>query len=403
MGKKKMFRWFENLRTTRTLRQTPDGAAILPMPAGNAGKILHKFSQDRLALLLVALPVAITGLYFQTLSQDRYVSESQVIVKRSDDSKGVNLDLGSLLSGGSSTLREDAMLLQQYIHSPDMLERLDKTLKLKEAFGAAAGWDVLYRLPADASKEQFLSYFRARVEVQFDEKTSLLKIRTQGFDPVFAQKLNQTILTESERFINELSHKISRDDVAFAQVEVDSAYTQLNQAKEKLLNYQNRNGLIDPYAQAQATGQLVAELEGKQAQLEAELRNLQGYLQSDSPQVVSAQNALAAIKAQIIEEKAKLASPAGDKLNRKAAQFQEIKAQVEFRADLYKLALTTLEKSKVAAVHKLKSLAVISAPQQPQEAEYPRKLYVLASLLFICSLLYGTARLTISIIEDHKI
>nr|WP_199064809.1 hypothetical protein [Chromobacterium sp. ASV5] len=398
-----MFRWLDNLRTAKSLQPGPDGAAALPMPANPAPSLLQKFSQDRLALLLIVLPVASASLYFLTLSQDRYVSESQVIVKRGADNKGMSLDLGSLLGGSPSTLREDAILLQQYIHSPDMLARLDKSLNLKQAFGAAAGWDVLYRLPADASKEQFLDYFRARVEAQFDEKTSLLKIRTQGFDPVFAQKLNQAILAESERFINELSHKISREDVAFAQREVDNAYAQLNQAKEQLLNYQNRHGLIDPHAQAQATGQLVAELEGKQAQLEAELRNLQSYLQADSPQVVAAQNALNAIKTQIAKEKAKLVSPEDDKLNRKAAQFQEIKAQVEFRADLYKLALTALEKSKVAAVHKLKNLAVISTPQQPEDAEYPRKLYVLASLLFICSLLYGTARLTISIIEDHKI
>ncbi|MEW4322884.1 hypothetical protein AB1I39_12020 [Chromobacterium vaccinii] len=398
-----MFRWFNNLRTTKLLQLRSDGSAALPMPTNPAPGFFQKLGQDRLALLLIVLPVTTASLYFMTLSQDRYVSESSVIVKRSDDSKGGNLDLGSLLGGGPSTQREDAMLLQQYIHSPDMLARLNKGLNLKQAFGAAAGWDVLYRLPADASKEHFLDYFRARIEVQFDEKTSLLKIRTQGFDPVFAQKLNQAILAESERFINELSHKISREDVAFAQREVDLAYAQLNQAKEQLLNYQNRNGLIDPHAQAQATGQLVAELEAKQAQLEAELRNLQSYLQADSPQVVSAQNALSAIKTQIIKERAKLVSPEDDKLNRKAAQFQEIKAQVEFRADLYKLALTALEKSKVAAAHKLKNLAVISAPQQPEDAEYPRKLYVLASLLLICSLLYGTARLTLSIIEDHKI
>ncbi|UTH76254.1 hypothetical protein [Chromobacterium sp. IIBBL 290-4] len=398
-----MFRLFKYLRNTVTLQLNPSDVATLPISENFAPKLILKLSQDRLALLLIALPLTVTGLYFLTFSKERYVSESKIIIKRSDDSKGVNLDLGSLLNGGPSTLREDAVLLQQYIYSPDMLVKLDKTLKLKQEFGSAAGLDFLYRLPSNASKEKFLDYYRARVEVQFDEKNSLLQIRTQGFDPAYARKLNQAILAESERFINELSHKISREDVAFAQKEVDSSYAQLNQAKESLLSYQNKNGLIDPHAEAQVTSQLVAELESKQAQLEAELRNLQSYLQTDSPQVVSAQNALSAIQTQIIKEKTKLASPDDDKLNRKAAQFQEIKSQVEFRADLYKLALTALEKSKVSAAHKLKNLAVISSPQLPEEAEYPRKLYVLASLLFICSLLYGTVRLTISIIEDHKI
>ncbi|VEB40376.1 Capsule polysaccharide export protein [Chromobacterium violaceum] len=115
----------------------------------------------------------------------------------------------------------------------------------------------------------------------------------------------------------------------------------------------------------------MAELESRQAQLEAELRNLQSYLQSDSPQVIAARNALDALKTQVAREKSKLVSPDDDKLNRKTAQFQELRAYAEFRTDLYKLALTALEKAKVASAHKLKSLAVISAPQLPEEAEYP--------------------------------
>ncbi|AXE32598.1 hypothetical protein DK842_06540 [Chromobacterium phragmitis] len=359
--------------------------------------------RDKLAALLIALPLLLTSLYFLTLSQDRYVSEAKVVVKRGADDKAGSLDLGMLLGGGASTLREDAMLLQQYIHSPDMLARLDQTLNLKQAFGVPAGWDWLYRLPADATREDFLDYYRNRVDIQFDDKTSLLAIRSQGFTPEFSQKLNRAILAESERFINELSHKISREDMAFAQREVDNAYAELRQAREKLLTYQNRHGLIDPQAQAQATGQLVAELEGKQAQMEAELRNLQSYLQNDSPQVVSARNALEALKTQIAREKTKLTSAEDDKLNRKASQFQEIRAWVEFRTDLYRLALTALEKAKVAAAHKQKSLAVISSPQLPELAEYPRRLYTLASLLLVASLLYGTIRLALSIIEDHKI
>ncbi|MCD4483019.1 hypothetical protein LQR31_00820 [Chromobacterium vaccinii] len=388
-----MFKWFEKIPA--------DSSA--PIPAISALPWLRPFKRDKLAALLIALPLLLTSLYFATLSQDRYVSEAKVVVKRGADDKASSLDLGALLGGGVSTLREDAMLLQQYIRSSDMLTRLDQALNLKQAFGQPAGWDWFYRLPSDAVREDFLDYYRNRVDVQFDDKTSLLVIRSQGFTPEFAQKLNRAILAESERFINELSHKISREDMAFAQREVDSAYTELSRAREKLLAYQNRNGLIDPHAQAQAAGQLVAELEGKQAQMEAELRNLQSYLQSDSPQVVSARNALDALKTQIVHEKAKLASPNDGKLNRKASQFQEMRAWVEFRTDLYRLALTALEKAKVAAAHKQKSLAVISSPQLPELAEYPRRLYTLASLLLITSLLYGIARLALSIIEDHKI
>jgi len=356
-----------------------------------------------LAGLIIALPLLLASTYLLLLAQERYVSESQVIVKRSGESGGgLSMNLGALLGGSASTVREDAMLLQQYIHSPDMLAHLEKTIGVKNAF-TDAGLDPFYRLAADATREQRLAYFRARVAVDFDENTSLLTIKSQGFNPLYAQELNRAILTESEHFLNELSHKITREDLAFAQTEVDRAYQKLNQAKEALLTYQNRSGQLDPQAQAQAAGQLVIELQAKQAQLETELRNLQTYLQADAPQVVAARNALGALQTQITQEKAKLAAPGDGHLNRQAAQFQELRADVEFQLDLYKLALASLEKTRVEASHKIKSLAVITTPQLAQEAEYPRKVYSLAALLLVCGLLYGVLRLGLSIIEDHRI
>lgn len=349
----------------------------------------------------IGLPLALCGGYFALIAQDRYVSESKVIVKRSGDGGG-DLNLSTLLGAGASTIREDAMLLQQYIHSPDMLQRLERRLALKQAY-LAAGLDWPHQLAESASKEDTLAFYRNKVGVQFDDKTSLLTIRSQGFTPQFAQQLNLAILQECERFINGLSQAISRNELAFAQQEAERAYLGLNAAKEALLKYQNSHGQLDPVAQAQAAGQLLAELQAKQTQLEAELRNLQSYLQSDAPQVTALTGALEALKAQLRHEKSKLAAPEDGKLNRQAAQYQELKSKVDFQADLYKLALTALEKSRVEASHKRKSLAVVSSPQLAEDAEYPRKLYTLATLLIACSLLYGCVRLALSIIEDHKI
>lgn len=355
----------------------------------------------KLAVGLVALPLLLAGAYYGLMAQDRYVSESQVVVKRAGDSAAASLNLGALIGVGGSTSREDAMLLQQYIHSPDMLARLDQQLGLRAAFGNA-GADWFYRLSPDATREEFLDYYRSRVEVGYDDKTTLLTLRTQGFTPAFAQRFNQALLAECERFINELSHKITREEMAFASAEVERSYQALNGAKENLLRYQNQHGVLDPQAQAEAASRLVAELQAKQAQLEAEQRNLESYLDAASPQVVAARNAVAAVKAQISAEKAKIVSPDDGRLNRKSAQFQELQARVEFGASLYKVALTALEKARVEAARKVKSLAVVTTAQLPEEAEYPRKLYILGSLLLACTMLFAVVRLTLSIIEDHR-
>lgn len=358
--------------------------------------------RNRLLMAVVLLPLLLAIVYFGLLAKDRYVSESMVVVKRADDMNIGNLSLGSLLGGGSASTKEDALLLQQYIMSPDMLQKLDERLDFKTAF-ANSGWDVLQRLPKKASFEDYLAYYQAKVAVVFDEKNAVLSITTQGFTPAFAQQFNQAVLAESERFINELSHKINREEMLFANQEINRAYGQLQEAKETLLAFQNDNNLVDPQVQIEATSRIVAELQTKQAQLEAELTNQLTYLNDDTPQIKASRSAIDSIKQQIEKERATLTSSDNEQLNQKMFEFEELKAKVAFEGDLYKLSLTTLEKSRIEAARKAKSLATISQPYLAEDARYPRRLYMLLTVLLVSLLVYGLSKVTLSIIEDHKI
>ena len=143
-------------------------------------------------------------------------------------------------------------------------------------------------------------------------------------------------------------------------------------------------------------------LMGQKIQMEADLRNLLTYLREDAPQVVSARNAIQSLQAQIDEEKSKITAPQGDKLNRMAVDFEEIKSKVEFNTELYKLTLTSIEKTRVEAARKLKVLSVISSPQLPHESSFPNIPYLIACWLLVCCLLFGTLKLLLAVIEDHR-
>lgn len=136
--------------------------------------------------------------------------------------------------------------------------------------------------------------------------------------------------------------------------------------------------------------------------MEADLRNLLTYLRSDAPQVVSAKNAISSLQSQIDQEQSKITAPDGKKLNSMAADFEEIKSQAVFAGDLYALALKAFEKTRVESARKLKTLATISTPQQAQESAFPDVPYLLMSWLLVCCLLYGVARLLLTIIDDHR-
>lgn len=357
--------------------------------------------QRHLVKIVIVIPMAVLLIYLIIFSQPRYMSESKVAIKRSDDLNSASLSVGLLLGSSSGDSSGDALYLKEYINSPDMLAALDKQLHFHEAF-SHSGLDFLNHLGKDDVAERFLQYYLSRISVAYDDKTGLLDIQTQGFTPAFAQQFNQAVLKESERFINEMSHKIAREQLTFAEGEMDKARQRLNASQAQLLAYQNHNNVLDPEASAMAASTLVNTLVGQKIQMEADLRNLLTYLRDDAPQVISAKNAIKSLEAQIENEKGKLTAPEGRRLNSMAVDFDQIKSQVAFDTEVYKLALTSVEKTRVEALRKLKVLSVISSPQLPQESTYPNKPYLIACWLLVCCLLFGSLKLLIAVIEDHR-
>lgn len=384
---------------------SPHISAVLLATAAGLRKTVKKLKnvevQRYLWLVMIATPMLLLLVYLLIFSQPRFVSESKVAVKRPADIDTASLNVGLLLGGSTSSSAEDSLYLKEYINSPDMMHTLNKQLNFHQAFGES-GLDFLYHLSIHATNEQLLDYYRQRISASYDEKNGLLTIQTQGFTPEFALQFNRAVLKESERFINELSHQISREQMKFAEEQLQQARVRLNTSKQALITYQNSHNILDPLASAEVATTLVNSLWAKKIEMEADLRNLLTYLRSDAPQVVSARNAISSLQSQIDQEQSKITAPEGKKLNSMAADFEEIKSQAVFEGDLYALALKAFEKTRVESARKLKTLATISTPQQAQESAFPNVPYLLMSWLLVCCLLYGVTRLLLTIIEDHR-
>ena len=122
----------------------------------------------------------------------------------------------------------------------------------------------------------------------------------------------------------------------------------------------------------------------------------------EAPQVIALQSQIESVEKQIETESAKLTSPSNAKLNKNVADFEELKAQVSFATDLYKLSLTSLEKARLEASRKLKKLVVISTPRLAQDALYPRKIYLSITSFILLNILFGIGMLIHSIVREHR-
>lgn len=366
--------------------------------------VLQWLNPRNLRLGVIAIPWLIAAIYLAVFAADRYVSESVVVVRQEGTAVSIpsGVEALSAMFGSSAASREDQYMLQAHILSADMLLQVHDKLDLRQAYSRPK-MDFIFRMGKDAPLEGFLKYYRSRIEVNVDDASGLLTIRTQAFTPRIAQAVNQEVVAISERFINESSHRLARDQMSFAESELTKARARLDDARDRLLAFQEEHNVLDPTAQAVANTGLTAELQAMQARYEAELKGRLAYLNDGAPQVAALQAQIEGIRQQLEAERRRSVTDAeGVSLNVLAGRYQELLAELEFVSDAYRGALTGLETARIESTRKLKSLVLVESPALPESAEYPRRIYMLTALLMGLTLLYGIGRLVVATIEDHQ-
>ncbi|PIE46985.1 MAG: capsule biosynthesis protein [Gammaproteobacteria bacterium] len=364
-------------------------------------KWFKTFSSFGLFIFLVIIPWLFVIFYVMFIAQPRYTSTSEVVVKQVSDTKvSANGGFAALL-GVNNTSSEDASYLTQFIMSNDMVKRLDTKFDFRNAYHID-GKDFIYELPEDASQEELLEYFKKRVHIDLDEQTKVLSVTTEGFDADYTLELNKAILGLSEQFINQISNKIAVEQLQYAKKQLDESKKDLDAKKSWMLQYQNKNQIFDPQANAAMVNQLIGNLQAQLASLRTEQRQKRSYLNDNAPELVSIASQIAAVETQIREERAKLTSNSNAKLSQQTIQFETIKSEVEFAAEMYKVALSSYEQAKLEAFRKMKNLVVISAPYKAEQALYPRKAYIIGTSLALLLIMYGFVRLVMAVIKDHS-
>lgn len=365
-------------------------------------QIAHRSWQQSLKLgsfLWVVLCFTIAILYFGFMASDRYVSRAELMIKQADQIKMLPDALSMLGIGGSN--HQDVLLIQDYLKSWDMLAKLDKELALKSHYQSGDA-DYFSRLSNDVSREDFIKYYHKHLGLHLDELSGVLTIELQTFDPQYGQQVVGLMLKESERFINKLGHQVALDQLAFVEKEVDRAYQRLQNEKAKVLAFQNSHQLISPESTSSARLGVVSQIEGELVRQQAELKQLHSYMKESAPAVVSVQSRVDALAKQLEQERSKLTGLDKDAMNEITAGYMDVQTQATLAADLYKTGLISLEQARVEAYRKLKHLLVISQPTLAEDAEYPRRLYNLATVGVLLCLFYGLMVMGLATLREHQ-
>nr|WP_141081476.1 capsule biosynthesis protein [Campylobacter sp. P160] len=363
----------------------------------------HKERLNRLDSFKTVIYIMIVVIFYYTfIAADRYVSNVSLSVKSTDGGSPVSLSGIESLVGVASSSTEDIKLLQEYIKSFDMLQKLDEKINLRSLYEKQK-IDLFFRIYSSTSKESYLKYYRDRIHILFDDTTGLLNVAVEGFSPEDARNISAAILEECERFINEISHNIAREQLRFAQGELESAKQKYKDAKNELLAFQNEYGVFDPQSLAKTKAGFITEIELQISKKETELNTMRSYLNDNAPEIAALKAELRAHKEQLEKERRKVASNASqDKLNDVVAQFEALYLNLSFAEDVYKTAITAVETTRIEIGRKAKQVVVIQSPYVPDSAAYPKKMYNIITIFVILTLIFGVVRLVRAIIDEHR-
>lgn len=337
--------------------------------------------------------------YYSLVASPRFVSEAQFVVKQAGSTEPQLMGLVAM--AGTSSSARDSLIIKQYIESRTMAEALNKAIELKAHYQNSQ-WDMVSGLSNSASIEDYVEYYQNHITVRHDEMADILYIEAQAFTSDYSLLLGNTLLELSEKFINSLGDKMAKEQLAYAQKEVERLYGTMKNQQTLLLNFQNTNQLFSPEQQGSALLGAITELQTNIIQQEAKLKEMNAIMRNDSGQVKGQIILLDSLKAQLIEEKSKLTSADQQSLNQITANYQEIKLAGELASGMYQGALTSMEAVRADAYRKLKHLLVIQHPALPESNQYPRRIYSIVTWFISLLLVYLLGRLVWSIVKEHK-
>ncbi|WP_444888139.1 hypothetical protein [Microbulbifer sp. JMSA008] len=379
---------------------------VIPFTASfiNVNRLLPFFKRYLLFLIFVIFPLSLVGIYYIFFVSERYVSNTQLIVKDTASSQ-VSSSSMSFLIPGMKVDNQDTFLVVNYIQSLDMAQYLNRELKLVDYY-QGAHLDMFSRLDKDATQEDYLKYYREHIVVAHDETTGIITIEMQAFDPSFARLLVETVTQKAEDFVNSVSNQLAEKQVAFVKSEVDIAQEKLRVTKQSILDFQNNNNVVSPEELTKGISSIIQNLEARLAEQRAKLTAAKSYLNADSSQIVSMQAEIGALQKQIEQEKIRLVGIGDEegeqRLNTLGSRFQNLELDLQFATDAYAASLKALETARMEASGQLKHLMVVTQPSLAEEAEYPHRLYNLISLTIVLLLLYGIGVMLDASIRDHR-
>ena len=363
-----------------------------------------------LFLFMVVAPVALSVVYYYQHASSQYVTEAHYIIGGTEKSPS---DMLGMLTGmpGLSASAGESLIAQDYILSRQFLSESKQNIDIRNMFTQAEiDWWASLRPDLIAyfldpkekvSEEDLLAYWQDNiVEISYDSNSGISVLEITAFKPEDTVKIAKEVLSKIRKFVNTLTDNSRSDALKLATDELQRAELNLNDLREKIVKYGDKEQIIIPQQRVIADQGIITELRGRLALLEAEFIRLNSFMQPTSPEIRNARAKINSIKRQIAKQ---ITRSKGKRktVTRVIQKTNTFKSELKFAEQVYLAALSSYRVARLESTRKQQYLNVIVQPQLPDESQKPEKLISILSVFFTSFMIWGIVSLLLATVKDH--
>ena len=352
-------------------------------PAGSAVVRRRHYGVLLSSFLFIWIPVALAGWYLWTHAVDQFESQVGFAIRTEEAASPYDF-IGAL--GGGTGSANDMDVLNEFIRSQQLVEKLDTELDLRHKFGLPDG-DPLLSLPDLVTIEALVDFWRRMVIINYDSSTGLMDLQVFAFTPEDAKIIATAVLKESGLLVNQMSAIAREDTTRFTKEALEIARQRMSDARAAITEFRIRNQIVDPTADIAAQMSVLATLNQQLASAQVELDTLIiGNVASGDPRVQTANRRIAAIEGRIKLERTKLGVGEDGDMSGFATLFgdyERLKVDVTFAEGTYLAALSAYDGAETEAQRKSRYLAAFVEPTLAEASTAPNRPLLLALVFAI--------------------
>lgn len=361
--------------------------------------------QKQMALLFtrlaffVLLPTVIVGFYFYQVATPLYATKSEFLIQQADSGGSA---LGGLFSGTGFATSQDSITVQSYLQSRDAMLRLDKDIGFKSHFSQDFV-DPLQRLEANSTNEKAYKLYKRLVKIGYDPTEGLVKMEVIAADPQVSAQFSRALITYAEEQVDNLTQRLREDQMQGARESFETAENKMLASQNRVLELQERLGIIDP---ASETSAVMGQIANFETQVQEKTLQLQQLLDNSRPNqarvdgvrgdIKRLESLVADLRSQLTESGSESAS-----LARIGGEVRMAELDLQTRQAMMQQAMQQLETARIEANRQVRYLSIGVNPVPPDEPTYPRAFENTLVAFLIFAGLYLMASLTASILREQ--